>query len=171
MEFSQGQDLCFGGDHADLLRQEFEQMDREFHTPSSSPVKRQSRGEASSDQETDLETDSESECLVDYTDKSPMDKKEEENVIEFLSKSCGCTQGSNKQACSKQFTKEHIPVYRNNCLEMSRSELDLVILTAIMCSRPPSGENCRSARARTHEDILVSSFSFPLSLEQSPDSL
>ena len=23
------------GDHADLLRQEFEQMDREFHTPSS----------------------------------------------------------------------------------------------------------------------------------------
>ena len=41
-------DLCFGGDHADLLRQEFEEMDREFDTPSS-PIKHQHRGEASSD--------------------------------------------------------------------------------------------------------------------------
>ena len=99
----------------------------------------------------------ESDCVVDYTDKSPMDKKEQ-----------------------KQFTKEQIAVYRNNCLEISQSELDLVILTAIMCSRPPSGENCHSARATTiylhqgvhnylHEDILVSSLSFPFSLEQSPD--
>ena len=120
-------------------------------------MKLQSRGEASSDQENDMETDSESDCVVDYTDKSPMDKKEQ-----------------------KQFTKEQIAVYRNNCLEMSQSELDLVILTAIMCSRPPSGENCPSARATTiylhqgvhnylHEDILVSSLSFPFSLEQSPD--
>ena len=57
MEFSQGKDVCFGGNHTDLLRQEFEEMDRDFHNPSSSPVKHQHIGEASSDisdPETDL---------------------------------------------------------------------------------------------------------------------
>ena len=57
--------------------------------PLSSPIKLQSRGEASSGQETDLETDSESECVVDYTDKNPVDKKEV--LMEF--KSCGLHPG------------------------------------------------------------------------------
>ena len=68
MKFFQGQDLCFGRNHADLLRQEFEEIDREFRTPSS-PVKRQHIGEASSDI-SDPETDSESDCHLDYTVKS-----------------------------------------------------------------------------------------------------
>ena len=102
MEFSQGQDLCFGGNHADLLRQEFEEMDRELHTPSF-PMKHQHIGEASSDI-SDPETDSESDCTLDYTDKSPMDKKEE-NVMQFMSRSRGCSLGDNRQACSKQFTR------------------------------------------------------------------
>ena len=32
---------------------------------------------------------------------------------------------------------------------MTASELDLVILAAILCSRPPTGENGRSAKTRT----------------------
>ena len=68
MEFFQEQDLCFGRNYADLLRQEFEEIDREFRTPSS-PVKHQHIGEASSDI-SDSETDSESDCHLHYTDKS-----------------------------------------------------------------------------------------------------
>ena len=40
-------------------------------------------------------------------------------------------------------------MYRNNCLEMSWAELDLVILTAYMCLRPHSGESGEIARTRT----------------------
>ena len=44
MELSQRQDLSFRGDHADILRQEFEKMERESYPPPSSPINMQ--GEA-----------------------------------------------------------------------------------------------------------------------------
>ena len=55
-------------------------MDREFDTPSS-PIKHQHRGEASSDY-SGPDPDSEGYCgLWDYTDKSPIDRKEDDHVI------------------------------------------------------------------------------------------
>ena len=68
------------------------------------------RSSSDRDISTDPETDSESDCPLDYTDKSPMDKKEG-NVMQFMSRSCGCSLGNNRQACSKQFTKEQITLY------------------------------------------------------------
>ena len=72
---------------------------------------------------------------------NPTDKKERGRVSAFISKSCGCTLGPYKQPCSEQLTKEQITQCRNNCLEMTRAELDLVILSAIKCSCPPCGDS------------------------------
>ena len=145
MEVAQEDDLCFGGENASTLRQELQEMDIELHTPCSSPVKRQSRGKAGlyadSDSDSDSESEEDSDTAMRFADMSGIDQKEEEKLVEFITKSCDCKLGPQMQACSNQFTKEQIALCRNNCLEMSRAELDLVILTAIMCSRPPSGES------------------------------
>ena len=83
MELSQRQDLSFRGDHADILRQEFEKMDRESYPPPSSPIKHQHARWGYSSDYSDPETDSESNCPLDFTDKSPMDKKDQNNCLEM----------------------------------------------------------------------------------------
>ena len=130
-------------------------MDGKFHTPCSSPAKSQSRGKATCRQydgsASDSDSESEGDCdtALRFADMSDFDQKEEEKLVEFVTKSCECNLGPRMQACSRQFTKDQIALYQNNCLEMSRAELDLVILTAIMCFRPPSSESGEDARTRT----------------------
>ena len=164
------EDMFLGGDHAHQLREELQRMDRELSTPCRTPTKRPRADEDSDDSDSNLESDSDvqqgsSEGDV-QTDMNTTDKKERGRVSAFISKSCGCTLGPNKQPCSEQLTKEQITQCRNNCLEMTRAELDLVILSAIKCSRPPCGESGSSSKTRTlypsgysylHENLLVSS--------------
>ena len=139
-----------------------QRMDRELSTPCRTPTKRPRADEDSDDSDSNLESDSDvqqgsSEGDV-QTDMNPTDKKERGRVSAFISKSCGCTLGPNKQPCSQQLTKEQITQCRNNCLEMTQAELDLVLLSAIKCSRPPCGESGSSSKTRTlylHQGIHI----------------
>lgn len=58
-------------------------------------------------------------------DLSAIDIKEEELMNEFLSKDC-C-----KKKCHTVIPPKMITNTRNNCLELSKNELDLVILSQI----------------------------------------
>ena len=51
-----------------------------------------------------------------------------------LQNGCGCSHTSKGGQCSRQFSKEAVLFNVNNCLELSRGELDLVILANIQAS-------------------------------------
>ena len=54
----------------------------------------------------------------------------EENFIDlFMRQTCRCHFGLSGRACSCQFSREVIATSRMNCREMSKEELDLVILS------------------------------------------
>ena len=53
------------------------------------------------------------------------------SVRKFLQDGCKCSRGPRDGPCSSQFTEETVMSNLNNCLELSSSELDLVILANI----------------------------------------
>ena len=53
------------------------------------------------------------------------------NVKRFLRDGCGCCRGVKGGPCCQQFSEKLVLSNVNNCLELTRSELDLVILANI----------------------------------------
>ena len=74
------------------------------------------------------------------------DQAESQEVVarvkKFLQDGCGCSRGCNGAQCSEQFSKESILSNLYSCLELSHTELDLVILANIQAftSIEASGE-------------------------------
>ena len=62
-------------------------------------------------------------------------QSEQMKVDQFLAQSCGCKLGPQGAACSNIVSKESIMQSRNNCLQMTGHELDLVILAQINLQR------------------------------------
>ena len=57
-----------------------------------------------------------------------------------MSAGCGCRKGVGGQSCSTQFSQDHLVSIRQSCAELSRSELDLVILGQLLaCTNRSSG--------------------------------
>ena len=73
-------------------------------------------------------------AMENNLDKRPIDIEEEEAVSDFKRAGCGCTL-NHGIPCSDLFSATYLMHYRNHCSEMSRIELDLVILSAIACAR------------------------------------
>ena len=124
---------------------------REFSAPHASPLKHHSEGEGVSDPDSDVDSPDPSTNVhhgMFMLDMSPIDKREEEMVSNFVSMSCGCKLGSNNDACSNQFSKHNFSFYCNNCSEMSRHELDLIILRTISCSSSPPGDSSCSVKTK-----------------------
>ena len=68
-------------------------------------------------------------------DSSMEDFNEKESVERFVSMTCGCKYGPKGSPCSSSLTKATIHKCRADNLELSRDELDLVILAQIRASR------------------------------------
>ena len=49
----------------------------------------------------------------------------------FLESGCGCRYGKNNSSCTKSFSLEELVEHRMQCIELSSSELDLVLLGAL----------------------------------------
>ena len=45
---------------------------------------------------------------------------------------CGCKRGLGSQPCSSQFSTEHLLSVRVSCSELTRSELDMVVMGQLM---------------------------------------
>jgi len=52
-------------------------------------------------------------------------------VLKFLHSGCGCSRGAKGGPCSKQFEEEMVLYNLHNCIELTNTELDLVVLTSI----------------------------------------
>ena len=138
------EDLCLGGQHANQLQEEFQSMDREFSTPHASPLKHHTGSEGEGVSDSDVHSPNPSTNVhhgMFMLDMSPLDKREEQMVSNFVSMACVCKLGFNNDACSNKFSKDHLLFYCSNCSEMSCHELDLIILTAISCSFSPPGDS------------------------------
>ena len=64
-------------------------------------------------------------------DCSLEDRKEEQAVEDFIRQGCTCHLGPQGSPCSQQLTRETIESTRQDCLDLTKSELDLVILSQI----------------------------------------
>lgn len=84
-----------------------------------------------SDDSADDCTDDYSDCEFDY---SASDKTERSKVEEFVKNTCECSQGDQGKPCSSTIHLQDIIDCRNNCFELTSSELDLVILGTIHAS-------------------------------------
>ena len=57
----------------------------------------------------------------------PMDDMEDKLVSEFIRSGCGCTKDKGKP-CSQLFSPEYVKSVRASCAELTREELDMVIV-------------------------------------------
>ena len=61
------------------------------------------------------------------------DEQETDTARHFMANGCGCRR-LNGRPCSQQFTTEYVSEVRSSFLELSRSDLDMVLLGQIMAS-------------------------------------
>ena len=66
---------------------------------------------------------------------SSTDLDEAGKVDTFFSNGCGCKLGPKKTACSSVISRHLATTRRNDCLQLERSELDLVILSQLQALR------------------------------------
>ena len=108
--------------------------------------------DSSSESETELDQDEEFNI-----DSSETDLSENAKVNAFYSNTCQYKLGENEQACSRSITISDFLDSRNNCHELSSTELDFVILGAIQSSL-----NCSDvgASGRTEKNRKLSRMFF-----------
>ena len=81
------------------------------------------------------------ECLQEVpldslqVERSFEDAKEESIIDDFLTRTCGCKLGNGKSPCSGHVSQKTITQMRNNCHQMSRSELDFTIMAQLNALR------------------------------------
>ncbi|KAJ7389579.1 hypothetical protein OS493_030263 [Desmophyllum pertusum] len=78
------------------------------------------------------------------------DISENQKVESFLKEGCGCLYDIEDKNCSTRFSVEKVLNHRQVCLEMTPSELDMVVLAQLeACTR--QDENSHSSRQTTKE--------------------
>ena len=78
---------------------------------------------------------------------SAHDDKEEKSVDDFLAGGCGSLLGPKKSPCSKLFSRSEISATRMNCLELSNTELDMMVLANLDAHRHSGDGNTGNSRA------------------------
>ena len=102
------------------------------------------------------EDDGETRTCIDFADT---DMSEKAKVEKFISDTCNCKLGEDGQACSTSIPLDDIRVSRNNCHELSSTELDLVVLGAIQSSLN-CGEVSESGRSEKKRERTRMTFYF-----------
>ena len=94
---------------------------------------------SSSGENSDSECDTDSVCelpqnYLNEAECSEADRAEKAKVSEFLRKGCSCKLGPNKDSCSRKLSEDQLLNSRASCLELSLSELDMVILAQLQAN-------------------------------------
>ena len=91
-------------------------------------------------------------CDVSVTMRS-IDTDEEELVKMFADHGCTCAFGPHKSPCCKQFSEDHYLAVRGALSEMTKDELDLMVMGQIMahCSPSPSAPSPSTSPAEKIE--------------------
>ena len=84
-----------------------------------------------------------------------------QKVKNFMWETCGYALGLNGHPCSDQFTEETVLYNLNNCLELSSTELDLVILANIQVFTERETLGHKRSRSPRWSSICLNGFGFP----------
>ena len=88
------------------------------------------------------EVEDEMECEdVDYKYRIH-NTEEEQKILKFLSETCGCS-SRNGSPCSNSLDFETLLSYRADMLQLTREEMDLIMLTAILISIDDNNVNVK----------------------------
>jgi hypothetical protein len=79
-----------------------------------------------------------------------MDDMEDKLVSEFMRSGCGCTKDKGKP-CSQLFSPEYVKSVRASCVELTRGELDMVILGQLVACMNTSATVSTAARHKESE--------------------
>lgn len=154
--FALGRNLA-AEDVLSLLEAEFADAEREYEgadvgTEQEEDAEEQEEDVGAEQKISDEEEDNDSSCGEPVEmEASLVDQSEEAKVEELLRESCGCKLGPRGEACSSVVPKEAIVLTRNNCLQMTGKELDLVVTAQINSLRTPATH--RSPSTHGQEDI------------------
>lgn len=118
--------------HSDSQREEFQEVFNEYFN---CPIESNDLHEEDSEEmlESDEEASEIDEEVETELELLETDIHENQKIGIFLSQGCGCSLISN-ESCSKTLTKADIVESRNNMLELTSGEQDLVILSTIKFS-------------------------------------
>ena len=82
-----------------------------------------------------ISADSEEDTDQDFEfDVMDVEVSEKANIQKFYQETCKCKLVADPKPCSTTLALDNFIECRNNCSELSWTELDLVILGAIQCS-------------------------------------
>ena len=133
-------------------------------------VRREIEDEDVSEDEFSTEDDSDSETLNDDSDLefdfAEADISERSKVEAFIREACGCTLAETGKPCSSTITKEEFIDCRNNCTELTPTELDMVLLGTIH-----SSDMSISGRKETIRKRIRTPFFLPRKTNLSPNVL
>ena len=65
-------------------------------------------------------------------DERGLDIDERATVTTLMETTCGCKKGLGSQPCSTQFSADHLLSVRASCSELTRAELDMVVMCQLM---------------------------------------
>ena len=91
-------------------------------------------------------TDTEDSCGDDFDDETPCtqqrrteDDGEDTELEAFFTETCKCTLGKDSSPCSQAIPRRFAADYRDQCLELSKAELDMAVLGQLsaLCRREP----------------------------------
>ena len=144
-----------------VLEREFDDAEREYdlayqETTSEDDLEEReyldNRGEGSDEEEGGDAVSTHPPCVENNMsveiESSFEDQSEQSKVEHFLGQSCGCKLGPKGATCSSVVSKQAIVQTRNNCLEMTARELDLVIMAQINAQRTHAADRLSSYRGQ-----------------------
>ena len=79
-----------------------------------------------------------------HTSVREEDETEDSKINDFVGKMCGCTFGLNEAPCSCLFPHELIARTHMNCQDMTKAELDLVLLANLEANHKPGHDTSRT---------------------------
>ena len=122
------------------LCKEFEQADAEYFPDAQGPVTSTAFVCDSSSEDGSSDED---EAVSTRGD----DEREEKLIDDFLTRGCGCALGPKKSLCSNLFGHSQLSVSRMNSLELSSSELDMLVLANLNAHRHSGDGHACNSRA------------------------
>ena len=149
-------------DELAVLASEFEGLEAEYNCslehsvcegPSASPASLEFRVEVSSSSESTPVTSEQRVGELVSFEPTPHDSREQEDVQQFLSDTCKCSLGPGGTPCCLSLSMETIRRSRDKCAELTRNELDLVIMAQIHSLRTAKHEACKGATSSTFRPL------------------
>ena len=98
------------------------------------------------------------DSVIDQLMPSDMEMELEANRVDkFIKESCKCTLGLGQTPCSDQLSREEIVEHREQCFELDKSELDMVVIGQLKAHSKDMTTNNAEATQRKYVEFYYKS--------------